>query len=224
MFSTAQKSDDVYRYLQTRRSCPLKLMGDMAPSKQEIEDILSVASRVPDHGKLFPWHFIVFEGDKRKDIGDILKEAYLLEEPDATEAKLELEAERFLRAPLVILVVSRVRPAKKPVWEQILSSGAACYNLCLAANTRGYGTNWLSEWYSFNPLFKEKIGLDARDHIAGAIYIGNVESMPEERPRPVLDKIVSYWQPGVSLNKGDDYDPEKPSNPTKGFTFPEDFR
>lgn len=199
-------------------------MGNKAPSADEIRKILEVASRVPDHGKLSPWYFIVFDGERREKIAPLLREAYLLEEPDATEAKLDLEAERFTRAPLVILVVSRLRPAKKPYWEQILSSGAACYNLCLAANALGYGTNWLTEWYSYNDHFKEKLGLEQRDHIAGAIYIGNVENMPEERPRPNLDKVMTFWERGISLNKGDEYDPEKDHDPIKGFTFPEDFR
>ncbi len=198
-------------------------MGTQAPTSAEIKDILSVASRVPDHGKLHPWHFIVFDGERRRDVGEVLRDAYLVEEPEAAPAKLDLEAGRFLRAPLVILVVSRLRPAKKPQWEQILSSGAACFNLCLAANALGYGTNWLSEWYSYNDVFKQKIGLDARDHIAGAIYIGNVKEMPEERKRPDLDTIVTYWQKDVPLNKGDQYDPEKTYVPIKGFTFPDEL-
>ena len=224
MFSTGQKSEELITYLQKRRSCSLKNMGTRAPSKEEIEQIISIATRVPDHGKLCPWYFIVFEGEARQEVGKHLRQAYAAEDPEASPAKLDLEAERFLRAPLVILAVSHIRHANKPVWEQILSSGAACYNLYLAANALGYGTNWLSEWYSYNDVFKNAIGLDKHDHIAGAIYIGNVEQEPEERPRPEINEILTYWSEGKSIQKGDIYDSQKPVIPTKGFTFPSDFR
>ncbi len=215
-------SPDVITYLQGRRSCSLSQMGDTAPSDDEIKAMIEIASRVPDHGRLFPWYFVVFKGEARAQAGDILKEAYLEEEPEASAAKLALEAERFLRAPLVIMVVSRLRPTKKTIWEQILSSGAACYNLCLAANAMGYGTNWLSEWMSYNDTFKQKIGLAPGEHIAGMIYIGNAMEQPEERPRPAQNEIVTYWTPDAALQRGTTYDPEKPVPYVKGFTFPDE--
>ncbi len=223
--STARKSSEVLEYLQTRRSCPMNLLGDQqGPNHEEIKKMLEIAARVPDHGRLYPWYFVVFDGDARRDVGALLREAYKIEEPDATEDKLDLEAARFLRASTVILVISRIRMAKKPVWEQILSSANACYNLSLAANAMGYGANWLTEWYSSNAAFKTSLGLDERDHIAGAIYIGNVVKEPEERPRPNVEDLTTFWQAGATLNKGAAYDPEKPCNPAKGFSFPDDFR
>ena len=222
--TTARKSEDVLRYLQGRRSCPLNLMdADAEIPTQDIEQILRLASRVPDHGRLYPWYFVVLQGKNRRKMGEILRTAYRHEDPDASEEKLDIEAARFLRAPLVIIVVSRMRQGAKPLWEQILSSGAACFNLSLAANALGYGTNWLSEWYSYNPVFKEALGLDARDHIAGAIHIGPLkDEQPEERPRPDLDELVTWWEPGAALKKGELYNKDTMGLPHAGFILPGD--
>jgi len=199
----AKPSPEMLDYLLKRRSTPVKTLTTPGPDKTQIETILKAAARVPDHGKLAPWYFIVFEGNRRKQVGELFKAAWLEIEADASPDKLALEAARFERAPVVIAVVSRMRPGKKPLWEQILSSGAAAHNLCLAANALGFGTNWLTEWPAFNATFKKSLGLDQRDHVAGFIYIGTPSSMPEERERPDMAAITTYWQPGVSLNKGD---------------------
>lgn len=215
----AKPSAEMLDYLLKRRSVPILNIGDPGPDKAQIETILKAASRVPDHGKMFPWYFIVFEGDAREKIGDALEKAWLSENPDAAPAKIELERGRFMRAPLVIAVISRIRKGKKPLWEQILSSGAACYNLCLAANALGYGTNWVTEWYAYNDVFRKELGLDGRDHVAGFIYIGTPKQPPEERPRPELDQIVTYWQPGATPNKGANYGYEEMGFPAKQFDF-----
>lgn len=185
-------------YLQQRRSCPLKMMGDQGPDKDEINSMIETASRVPDHGKLCPWHFIVFEGEARRKAGALLRKAWLADNPDAPAAKLDLEAGRFMRAPVVIAVVSRIKPSKHPQWEQILSAGAACQNLCLAANTMGYGTNWLTEWYSYSDHFKAAMGLNEQDNFAGFIYIGSVAAQPEDRPRPAINEIATFWSGSAS--------------------------
>lgn len=207
-------------YLQKRRSCPLKMMGDQGPDKDEINDIIKAGSRVPDHGKLFPWYFIVFEGENRRKAGELLREAWLTDNPDAAPAKLDLEAGRFMRAPVVIAVVSRIKRGKHPQWEQILSSGAVCQNLCLAANAMGYGTNWLTEWYSYSDHFKKAIGLDAQDHCAGFIYIGETREEPEDRPRPDINEITSFWDGEAPLNKGAVYDKDM-DFPATGFKTPQ---
>ncbi len=210
---TGKASENVFEYLTARRSCPLKMMGDDGPSKEELDEILKAASRIPDHGKLFPWYFVALQGKEREDAGKLLSDAYKTVELNASPAKLELEGERFLRAPTVVFVISRARPGKHPYAEQFLSAGALCYNLCLAANAKGYGTNWLSEWYSTNVAFKTAFGLDDRDHIAGVIYMGNVLEQPEERPRPDIAHLTTYWKPHIKLSKGDEYDHE-------GFEIP----
>ncbi len=206
--------------LQTRRSTSLKLMAFPGPDEAQIQQILGAATRVPDHNKLVPWWFVVFTGEKRAAFGEVLKRAYLQEDPEATPAKLALEAERLLRAPVVIAVISRMKEGKAPLWEQILSAGAACYNLCLAANALGFGTNWLTEWYSFNPVVKEALGMDARDNVAGFIYIGTQTEKPEERERPALSNIVNEWSDGYAPRKGDQYEKAGMGLPKAGFKLP----
>lgn len=205
-------------YLARRRSCSLKNMGGPGPDKAQIAQILQIAARVPDHGKMFPWHFIVFTGEARQQAGELLSKAWATENPQQAEpAKLALEAERFLRPPVVIAVVSRVREGKHPLWEQILSAGAACMNLCLAANAAGFATNWLTEWYSYSPVFKKELGLDERDHIAGFIYMGTALAVPEERDRPAMETVTSWWEPGMELRKGDQYGLPGMGFPRAGF-------
>lgn len=202
----------------TRRSTPLKNLGGAAPSAQDIETMLRAASRVPDHNKLAPWWFVTFEGNARKDFGErVLRGAYLLEEPDAAPAKLDLEAERFLRAPLVIAVISRIKEGKAPQWEQMLSAGACCYNLCLAANALGFGSNWLTEWIAYNPKVHQALGMDERDHVAGFLYIGEQVEKPEERERPALSAITAAWGKDYTPNKGDTYGRIGAGLPRAGF-------
>lgn len=215
----AKKSPEMLKYLLRRRSCKIKALQEPGPDRAQIETILRAASRVPDHGKLFPWYFIVFEGENREKAADILKKAWLAEHPDAPPAKIELEAARFTRAPVIIAVISRIREGKHPVWEQILSAGASCQNLCLAANALGFATNWLTEWYSYSPVFRQALGLDPQDHIAGFIYIGTPESAPEERPRPDLSGITTWWTPDASLHKGEEYGQTGKGYPHEGFDF-----
>ncbi len=203
--------------LLSRRSTPIKSLGAPGPSPEQIEQILSAASRVPDHNKLAPWWFVVFEGDARAKFGEVLRKAYLLEDKEAAPAKLDLEAERFLRAPVVIAVISRIKEGKAPQWEQILSAGAAAYNLCLAANAMGFGSNWLTEWTAFNPEVRSALGCDERDNIAGFVYIGTQAEKPEERERPALPDIVNRWADGYRPVKGDQYGKTGMGLPRKGF-------
>ena len=208
---------DILNTLKTRRSTAIKNLSTPGPSPAQIEEILTAASRVPDHNKLAPWWFVVFEGDTRVKFGEVLRRAYLHEDKDAAEAKLDLEAKRFCRAPVVIAVISRIKEGKAPQWEQILSAGAACYNLCLAANAMGFGTNWLTEWVAFNTVVKDALGMDERDNIAGFIYIGTQGEKPEERERPALSDIVNEWHDGYAPDKGDKYGREGMGLPVKGF-------
>ncbi len=181
--------------LATRRSVkPDKLVAP-GPSGAELEQILTIAARVPDHKKLAPWRFIVFEGDERARFGDVIAAACAAEETEPPSAiRLETERKRFLRSPLVVAVVSRVVETRgAPEWEQVLSAGAATYNLCLAANAAGYGTCWITEWLAYSPRIREALGLDGNERIAGFVYIGTRAEAPEERERPLLSKIVTYW-------------------------------
>lgn len=193
-------------HLLSRRSAKIAQLGTPGPSAEQIQQILTAATRVPDHGKLAPWWFVLFQGDARKEFGDkVLRKAFAQEDPMAAPAKLDLEAERFVNTPLVIAVISRMKESKIPQWEQVLSAGAASMNLCHAAHALGFGANWVTQWYAFNPLVHEALGLDDNDRIAGFVYIGTPAAANEERERPALPDIVNEWKDGFTPKKGDQY-------------------
>jgi nitroreductase len=169
------------------------LMDAGAPIPSEIETILTVAARTPDHGKLAPWRFIVLAGDARSRIGEVIAAAYRADHPSAADTDVAFERKRLARAPLVIAVVSRAGAHPKiPEWEQMLSAGAVCMNLIIAANALGYGTNWLTEWYGYDRRVLEALGLTPDERMAGFIHIGRSDAPKQERDRPALADIVSY--------------------------------
>src|SRR5215468_1746873 len=185
---------DALELLRTRRSLkPIELVTP-GPSAAEIETLLTVASRVPDHGKLTPWRFIVFEGDARLDAGRAIEAAFRAKYPDAKPEQIDYEQKRLMRAPLVIAVVSRAGPhVKIPEWEQVLSAGAAAMSLVLAAHALGYAANWITEWYAYDRGALDALGLGPNERIAGFIHIGRPPGPPEDRPRPPLDQIATRF-------------------------------
>jgi nitroreductase len=186
----------VIAFLAARRSVKPDRLVAPAPSPQELEQILTIASRVPDHKKLAPWRFIVLEGDARERLGDVVAQACIAAEKEPpSHIRLETERTRLMRAPLVIAAVSRVTAHRSaPEWEQILSAGAACFNLCLAANALGYGTAWLTEWIAYDKAIGAALGLADNERIAGFIYVGTPTERSEDRERPALADIVTRWQ------------------------------
>ncbi len=185
---------DALELLKTRRSVkPMELTGP-APSAAEIDTLLTVASRVPDHGKLTPWRFIVFEGEARLAAGDAIATAFRIKYPDARPEQVDGERARLARAPLVIAVVSRAGPhVKIPEWEQVLSAGAAAMSLVLAAHALGYAANWITEWYAYDRGVLDALGLKEQERIAGFIHVGRPARPPEERPRPPLQDIATRY-------------------------------
>ena len=185
----------VLSYLLSRRSVSARLLTGPEPSRQDIETMLTIASRVPDHGKLVPWRFVVIQGQARDDLGQITA-ALAKQKQDITDPdRVAVEQTRFSRAPLVIVVVSRAHDHPKiPVWEQHLSAGAACMNLLSAALALGYGACWLTEWMAYDADFGRALGLSKDERIAGFIHIGHAQESPSDRPRPALADIVTYWQ------------------------------
>ncbi len=185
----------VIALLSSRRSVKPDRLLAPGPQPQELETMLRIASRVPDHKKLAPWRFIVLEGDARAKLGDVIADACIAEEPERpSDVRLAMERGRLTRAPLVVAVISRVTPHRSaPEWEQILSAGAACLNLCLAANALGYGTSWITEWIAYSPRVREALQLADNERIAGFVYIGTPAEAPHERDRPALADIVSRW-------------------------------
>lgn len=164
------------------------------PNDAEIEKIMRAGMRVPDHGRLTPWRFIVVRGEARGKLGKILGEAFRKANPGCIDEQVEIEEERFLRAPVVIAVVSHTNPEHKiPEWEQILSSGAACQTMLISALSMGFAAQWITEWYAYNDDVKQALGVAPEDRIAGFLYLGSMQEAPTDRARPEYENIVSEW-------------------------------
>jgi nitroreductase len=182
--------------LLKRRSVSANSLGESGPSEAELELMLRAASRVPDHKKLVPWRFILFQGEAREAFGKVLAEVCRAEESDPGQFRLENETKRFMRAPLVIAVISRVvKNLAAPEWEQTLSAGAACQNLIVAATALGYGVQWITEWCAYSAGVRKALNLADNERVAGFIYIGTAKEKPDERERPQLADIVARWRP-----------------------------
>ena len=180
--------------LRKRRSLKPVELVEPGPSPSELDTLLTIASRVPDHGKLTPWRFIVFAGPARLKAGAAIAAAFTAKYPDAKAEQVDFERNRLTRAPLVIAVVSRAAPhAKIPEWEQVLSSGAAAMNLLTAAHALGFGATWITEWYAYDRAVLDALGLAAHEKIAGFVHIGRPAQVPEDRPRPALADIVTRF-------------------------------
>lgn len=177
-----------------RRSASKHHLSEPGPSPSEIDDLLKVATRVPDHRRLEPWRFIVFEGDARVQFGQKIAEIYGKKYPDAESQDILTEAGRLLRAPIVIVVVSNPKDdGKTPTWEQEMSAGALCQNLLLAANAAGWAGVWLTEWITFDEDVNQLLGLAPLERVAGYIYLGTATIAPTERPRADMSSLVQRW-------------------------------
>lgn len=181
-------------YLNTRRSIPAFQMREPGPTDAEVTEMLRLAVRVPDHGKIAPWRFVVYRGPERAMIGAELLRLRLQIQPDLPADLIEVEKTRFTRAPLVVAVVSTAGPhAKVPEWEQVLSAGALCLNLLMAANAHGYVSNWLTEWYCYDDRAHPLLGIRPQEKVAGFIHIGSSDFPAVERPRPAVADITTWY-------------------------------
>jgi nitroreductase len=185
---------EIIDFLTRRRSVTARNLTDPGPRDDQLQQILAAGVRVPDHGRLGPWRFIVIKGDARAKFGDVLADAYEKANDGTFEELLDIERERFQRAPVVIAVASRViKDHKIPEWEQQLSSGAACMNMLNAAHAMGYTAQWLTEWPAYNDDVAAALGLGENERIAGFVYVGSPAEPPEERKRAALEDVVSEW-------------------------------
>ena len=187
-------SNPVLDLLLQRRS--VKLLAEPGPDAAQLQTILTAAARVPDHKSLAPWRFIVFEGDARARFGDVLADVLVKEDKEPpSPVRLDTERNRLMAAPVTIAVVSRVTDTPgAPEWEQVLSSGAACQNLVIAASALGFGCNWVTRWFAYSPGVREHLGLAAEERIAGFIHVGTPKERQADRKRPVLTDVVSRYQ------------------------------
>jgi nitroreductase len=183
--------------LATRRSGKPRDMVAPGPDEATLRHILQAAIRVPDHGKLAPWRFVVVPPDRREDFAALLDRAYRAERPQAPAADLDGVRQFALQAPALVVALSQpVQPSKIPLWEQELSAGAACMNLLTAAHGHGFVAGWLTGWAAESAMVRDAFGGNGA-RIAGFIFIGSAGRPLEERPRPAFDEVVRVW-PGLS--------------------------
>ncbi|MCV0413359.1 MAG: nitroreductase [Brevundimonas sp.] len=181
-------SAELRRRLAERRSAPAQALVAPGPSDAELEEILTLGARTPDHGKLFPWRFVILGPQSRARIAEQL--AVLAEARDKP-AKDQAVLAKLTAAPVTILVISAPVPNAKPVWEQQLSAGAVCMNLEHAAGALGYSASWITDWYSYDSQAAALFGVQEGETIAGFIHIGALSEPALERPRPDLSLKVT---------------------------------
>lgn len=180
--------------LRARRSPGLRDFDGPGPSDGELGAMLTIAARVPDHGRLAPWRFVVIAGEGRERLGAVIGRCFDADHPDAIEDQRAMARRRLCFAPVVVAVVScPVEHPKVPVWEQELSAGAACMNLIHAANAMGYAAVWLTEWYAFDERVLEELGCEAGQRLAGFIHIGKADGARADRERPGLADVVRHY-------------------------------
>jgi nitroreductase len=180
--------------LLSRRSGSAKRMIAPGPTSAELDIIFEAATRVPDHGKLAPWRFILFQGDARTRFGEVLANCFHRQNPGADDDRLQVERERFLRAPVVVGLISAVRQGIPiPEWEQTMSAGACGMALVFAVHALGYVANWITEWCAYDACVRDNLGLAENERIAGFIYIGSSAVELEERPRPDFRTLVTIY-------------------------------
>lgn len=188
------KDISVIQYLKTRKSVPLTMMGGPGPNGDELRAMLNIAARVPDHGRLEPWRFILYREDAGREIGEKLAARAREMNGPMPDDQIERERNRLLRAPVAVGVVSAPKDNESiPKWEQFLSAGAAAMNLVHAANAYGYSANWVTGWYSDDEKGRAILGLSPEERMAGIVHIGSCAREIPERPRPDVDALISDY-------------------------------
>lgn len=191
--NAVSESAETLALLGRRRSTKLMGLSEPAPRAEELEALIKLAARVPDHGKLGPWRFVIIDGEARARAGAAL-EAVIRNDEDVDDARREFVRHWFNRAPACVMVVSAPRPNPKvPEWEQILSAGAVCFNLLIAAHAMGYAGSWLTEWPAFDERARVALGLSSEERIAGFVYLGTPSIGAVERVRADVSSRISRF-------------------------------
>lgn len=185
-------SQPVLDFLARRRSASALALAAPGPTQAQLADLLRLAARVPDHGKLAPWRFIILEGEAKAAYATGL-EAIAARRADGS--KLTAKLGKLKVPPLAVAVVSSPRPGEIPEWEQLLSAGAVCTDLLHAATAMGFGANWITDWYAYDDEAKALLGLAANEKVAGYIFIGTASEAPAERVRPDTVALTRVWSP-----------------------------
>jgi nitroreductase len=180
--------------LATRRSGKPRDLAAPGPNADQFAQILAIAARTPDHGKLAPWRFVVVGQDQRTALAALIIDAYRVERPTASRTEIEALDQFAHQAPSLVVVLSSPKPSHIPVWEQELSAGAACMNLLHAVHALGFAGGWLTGWPSFSDAVRDAFG-EPHERIAGFMFIGTPSRALDERPRPDMERVVSRWRP-----------------------------
>lgn len=183
---------EVLAFLARRRSASALSLRAPAPSAAELDDLLTIAARVPDHGKLAPWRFVILEGEGKAAYAARL-DAIAAGRPDAV--KLTAKLAKLKTPPLGVAVVSRTVAGEIPAWEQLLSAGAVCTTLTYAALAMGYGANWITDWYAYDAEALSALGLSDGEQVAGFVFLGTASEAPQERARPDVSTLVTRYAP-----------------------------
>jgi nitroreductase len=187
-------SPQTLAFLARRRSASALTLAAPAPSPAELGAILRLAVRVPDHGKLSPWRFVILEGEAKAAFIRGL-EAIAARRPDAAKAAAKLS--KIRQPPLTVAVISSPHEGEIPEWEQRLSAGAVCLMMIIAAQASGYGANWITDWYAYDEEADRLLGLQDGEQVAGFVQLGTPSEAPLERVRPELDALIEVWRPST---------------------------
>lgn len=182
-------------YLMTRRSVGLAFLQEPGPTAAQLADLLTIATRVPDHGKLAPWRLVLFAGEARVRAGEKLAAIIKNRDAMADEARLELERRQFLPAPLTVGVISTAHEHPKiPEFEQLISAGNVAFNLLHGAYALGFAAQWVTRWFAYDAQAAAMLGAAPGERFVGFVHIGTPTAVIEDRPRPPLEEVVAHWQ------------------------------
>jgi nitroreductase len=183
-------SAETLAFLAARRSASALTLAEPGPGDEDLALLLRLATRVPDHGKLAPWRFVVLRAAaKRRFVAGL--EAIAAGRQDS--AKLTAKLGKLKAPPLTIAVVSHPKSGDIPEWEQQLSAGAVCMTLLVAAEAMGFGANWITDWYAYDAEARALLGLGEGERVAGFVHLGSAAETPLERARPDLAALVREW-------------------------------
>jgi nitroreductase len=184
-------SPETLALLARRRSASAPTLTGPAPTPDELMTLMRLAARVPDHGKLNPWRFIILEGEAKAAYANAI-EPLAVDQPAPEKAQAVLA--KLRNPPLTVAVISRVTECPIPEWEQVLSAGAVCMSFLIAADAMGYAANWITDWYAYDARARALLGLEAHERVAGFIHLGTSPEPPLERVRPDVDAITTRFQ------------------------------
>lgn len=186
-----EASYEVLRFLARRRSASAMTLTAPGPNDQDLTDLLRLAGRVPDHGKLGPWRFVILRGEAKDAFAERIA---ALADSQANPVKATAALRKLTRPPVCVAVISRYIPGEIPEWEQRQSASAVCQQMLLAAAAMGWGANWITDWYAYDPRALEILGVVRGEQVAGYVYLGKATEAPQERQRPDMAPLISEWR------------------------------